>query len=147
MNFGKTLLFLITIGLASSTGYAQLNDHPSTRTVLEKIRQQCISILEKAYENENSFIRGAAIRAAGESADPLMLPLLEKGVEDFYATNRLFALQALQKMAPVKAFALANKLIDDPDLWVKIAALKVIGDAEKEESKNLIRPKLDSADL
>ena len=66
---------------------------------IQKLRQRCFSILYHAIKSENAYVRGAAARAAGESQDPALIPLLKKAATDAYHTTRLFALQAFKNFS------------------------------------------------
>ena len=87
-----------------------------TEGILQKLRKDCQVLLIETYKNENSFVRAAALRAAGESHDPKLIPLLNKGVRDYYPTARLFALQGLKEISSTAALAAARKLTGDPDI-------------------------------
>ncbi len=100
---------------------------PKPEGSVGKIYEQCVEILRKALDHENSFVRSAAIRAIGESGDSRLLDLLIKGSKDIYPTARQFALQAVVKLAPDQALKLAQTLLKDYDIWVRVEALKVIG--------------------
>ncbi|GJL77933.1 MAG: hypothetical protein NPINA01_09220 [Nitrospinaceae bacterium] len=113
---------------------------------IQKIRQRCFSILFHAIKSENAYIRGAAARAAGESKDPALIPLLKKASTDVYHTNRLFALQGLKSFSEKDAAATALNLSRDSNVWVKSAALEILGELGGPEAKEKIRPQLDSPD-
>ena len=111
-----------------------------------KIRERCLAILAKAFASEDPFIRSAAVRAAGESEDPALLPLLKKGSKDFYATARLFALQGIQKISPEEGFLVAKALLQDKDAWVKSAALAALGDLGDKKTIPIVKPFLEETD-
>ena len=54
-------------------------------------------------KSEEAFVRSGAARAVGESEDPSLIPLLEKGTKDFYPTTRQFALQGISSLSRKKA--------------------------------------------
>ena len=66
---------------------------------IASIRKRCHAILNEAMASEEAFVRSGAVRAAGESNDPELIPLLEKGSRDFYPTTRLFAVQGIHKIS------------------------------------------------
>ncbi len=96
--------------------------------IFKKIRGISLTILQEAYHNERAFLRAAAARAAGESEDLALVPLLNKATEDVYPTARLFALQGLQKVSSVDALKAARRMTEDTDIWVRSAAVEVISD-------------------
>ena len=96
--------------------------------VVKKIRATSLVVLQKAYQNERAFVRAAAARAAGESQDLELIPLLNKATEDVYPTARLFALQGLQKVSPADALKAARRMTDDTDIWVRSAAVEILAD-------------------
>ena len=93
-----------------------------TEGVLQKLREDCQTLLIETYKNENSFVRAAVLRAAGESHDIKLIPLLTKGLEDYYPTARLFALQGLKNISRTAVLTAARKLTNDTDIWVRSAA-------------------------
>lgn len=95
---------------------------------LEKLRQRCMEILEGAFGSEEAFIRSGAVRAAGESENPVVLPLLMKGTKDFFPTTRQFALQGLVRVSPARAAEAAEKALGDSNVWVRATALEIAGE-------------------
>ena len=118
-----------------------------TEGILQKLRKDCQVLLIETYKNENSFVRAAALRAAGESHDPKLIPLLNKGVRDYYPTARLFALQGLKEISSTAALAAARKLTGDPDIWVRSSAVEMLGDEGGAEMVEEIRGYLKSYDV
>jgi len=116
--------FLLVLLFAPAMGFA--DSRPDT--VVKKIRATSLAVLQKAYQNERAFVRAAAARAAGESQDRELIPLLNKATEDVYPTARLFALQGLQKVSRSAALQAARRMTDDTDIWVRSAAVEIIGD-------------------
>ena len=96
--------------------------------VLEKIRATSIAILQKTYQSDRAFLRAGAARAAGESQDAQLVPLLNKATQDVYPTARLFALQGLRKVSPPDALKAARRMTSDTDIWVRSAAVEILGD-------------------
>ena len=72
----KALLLALVVGAALFSLDTAAGERPDQ--VLGKLRHRCLSILGMAMKNENAFVRGAAARAAGESEDRSVLPLLAK---------------------------------------------------------------------
>lgn len=134
---------LLVVFLHASLAFAE--DRPNA--ALEKIRARCLDILAQAATNENAFVRSAAARAAGESADPELKALLQKISADVYPTARLFSLQALEKISPDEARALALRLLGDSDMWVRGAALEMLGRLGGREIIPKLTPHLDADDL
>ena len=128
----KALLLALVVGAALFYLDTEAGERPDQ--VLGKLRHRCLSILGMAMKNENAFVRGAAARAAGESEDRSVLPLLAKAAEDVYPTTRLFALQSVKKISPKKSVELARSMVRDRDIWVKSAALEMLGDLSDNES-------------
>ena len=118
MGFIFVLLLVPQMGVADS--------RPDE--VLKKIRQSSMAVLQDAYQSERAFLRAAAARAAGESQDAQLIPLLNKATEDVYPTARLFALQGLQKVSPSEALKAARRMTGDTDIWVRSAAVEILGD-------------------
>ena len=77
--------FLLVLLVVPEMGFA--DSRPDM--VVKKIRETSLAILQKAYQNERAFVRAAAARAAGESQDLELIPLLNKATEDVYPTARL----------------------------------------------------------
>lgn len=135
--FGVVFLVLQGQALAES----------GTEGVLQKLREDCLTLLIETYKSDNSFVRAAVMRAAGESHDPKLVPLLNKGVEDYYPTARLFALQGLKNISRSEALAAARKLTNDSDVWVRSAAVEMLGDQGGLEVAEEIRGYLKSYDV
>ena len=131
------LLFVPQMGVAAS--------RPDT--LLKKIRQTSLVILQETYRSERAFLRAAAARAAGESQDAQLVPLLNKATEDVYPTARLFALQGLQKVSRVDALKAARRMTGDTDIWVRSAAVEILGDEGGPEVADEIRAFLKSYDV
>ena len=140
---GFAAVFFVVLTSLISMGTAQ-ESAPKPVEAIGKIRERCLAILEKAFLNEDAFVRSAAIRAAGESGDPALIPLLRKGSRDFYATARLFALQGIQNISSADTREVARSLLEDKDVWVRSAALGILGDVGNKESIPLVKPSLDS---
>ena len=115
--------------------------------LLEKLREDCQLLLIETYKSENSFVRAAVLRAAGESHDPKLIPLLNKGIEDYYPTARLFALQGLKEISSTAVLSAARKLTTDPDIWVRSSAVEILGDEGGVEVLDEIRGYLKSYDV
>ena len=98
---------------------------------IDKIRERSLAVLEQAMQSENAFVRGAAARAAGESGDPALIPLLKKATGDVYHTTRLFALKGLQNVSAEEADALAETMAQDANVWVQGAALELLGERKR----------------
>ena len=141
MNRLKSFIFLIIffpqMGIAES--------RPDT--VVNKIRETSIKILYEAYKSERAFLRAAAARAAGESQDAELAPLLNKATEDVYPTTRLFALQGLQKVSTSEALKAARRMTEDTDIWVRSAAVEILGDEGGPEVVDEVRRFLKSYDV
>jgi HEAT repeat protein len=118
-----------------------------TEAVLQKLREDCKQLLLETYKHDNSFVRAAVLRAAGESHDPDLIHLLKQGIEDYYPTARLFALQGLKEVSKIAALAAARKLTNDHDIWVRSAALEMLGDEGGPEVVEEIRSYLKSYDV
>jgi HEAT repeat protein len=125
-----------------------LGQHPETKTAdtVNKIRDRCMAILEKAFASEDAFIRSAAVRAAGEAEDTSLLPMLKEGSRDFYPTARLFALQGIKKVSTDEALNLAKYLLADKNPWVKSAALAEIGNSKNSKTIPIVEPFLEDTD-
>ena len=133
--------FLLVLLFAPAMGFA--DSRPDT--VVKKIRATSLAVLQKAYRNERAFVRAAAARAAGESQDLELIPLLNKATEDVYPTARLFALQGLQKVSRSDALKAARRMTDDTDIWVRSAAVEII--AEDTDAVDEVRVFLKSYDV
>ena len=125
-------------------GVASAEDRPEDAIL--KIRQRSLAILFHASKSQNSFVRAAAARSAGESGDPTLISLVKKAAEDSYPTTRQFALQAMMKLSMTEARKLAEKLVDDHDAWVKASALEIYGQIVGKGAIEVIRPHLKSPD-
>ena len=149
MSFANKLLLATSIIIMSivhsSSGFGQHSEMKTVDTV-NKIRERCMAILEKAFASEDAFIRSAAVRAAGESEDTTLLPMLKKGSMDFYPTARLFALQGIKRVSNDEALNLAKYLLADKNVWVKSAALAEIGNSKNQKTIPIIKPFLEDTD-
>ncbi len=141
----KKWFFLQVIVFLGSQGFAFADN--KTEEVLQKLREDCKQLLLETYKHENSFVRAAVMRAAGESHDPDLIHLLKKGIEDYYPTARLFALQGLKQVSKTAALAAARKLTNDHDIWVRSTAVEILGDEGGSEVLEEIRGYLKSYDI
>ena len=57
-------------------------------TIFKKIRETSLTVLQEAYSSERAFLSAAAARAAGESQDMELVPLLKKA----FSSNWPFSL-------------------------------------------------------
>ncbi len=108
-------------------------------TVVKKIRATSLAVLHKAYQNERAFVRAAAARAAGESQDKELIPLLNKATEDVYPTARLFALQGLQKVSRSDVLPAARRMTEDTDIWVRSAAVEILAGEAVDEVRGFLK--------
>ena len=118
----------------------------NTGEVIAKIRKQCYAILQQAMKSEEAFVRSGAARAVGESEDPGLIPLLEKGAKDFYPTTRQFALQGISGLSKKKARILGRERLEDSNIWVKSTALGLLADLNDTESIDTIKSLLKAPD-
>jgi len=121
-------------------------DSVKTDAVIAKIKKQCYAILQQAMKSEEAFVRSGAARAVGESEDPALIPLLEKGTKDFYPTTRQFALQGIPNLSKSKARILGRERLEDSNIWVKSTALDLLADLNDTESIDAIKPLLKAPD-
>jgi len=140
----KRLCGSLLLSLAAIVSSVAASD---TKEVLQKLREDCQLLLRETYKNENSFVRAAVLRAAGESKDLELIPPLNKGIRDYYPTARLFALQGLKNVSPKVALIAARKMTDDQDIWVRSAAVELLGDEGGTEAVEEIRGYLKSYDV
>jgi HEAT repeat protein len=133
------MLLLATVG---SAGFAE-----EPRSVINKIREQCVALLRQSMTNENSFVRSATVRSAGESGDPALIDLLKKGAGDVHPTTRLFALQSLKKVSAEQAYDLAKTLLNDTDIWVRGGALEILAETGGNKTVFTIKPFLNDPDV
>ena len=115
--------------------------------VVSKIHQASLNILQQAYQSERAFVRAAVVRAAGDSQDQSLIPLLNKAMQDVYPTARLFALQGLLKISRMDAVAAALKMTNDTDIWVRSAAVEILGDEGGPEVIDEVKRFLKSYDV
>ncbi|MBT3365677.1 MAG: HEAT repeat domain-containing protein [Nitrospina sp.] len=120
--------FLLVMMVVPEVGFS--GSRPDA--VVKKIRETSLAVLQTIYQSERAFLRAAAARAAGESHDPELIPLLNKATEDVYPTARLFALQGLLRVSPSEALKAARRMTDDTDIWVRSAAVEILGDEGRE---------------
>jgi len=145
IDIWMVVLLALTLGVHTGVRAAE-PDTARPKDLAQKIREQCRALLKQAYASEEAFIRSGAIRAAGDSLDPELIPLLERGTEDFYPTTRLFAIQALQDVSETAALPAARRLIGDSNIWVRSAALEIVADLGDRESIPAIRKQLETPD-
>jgi len=132
--------------LGWACGVAAAEKPVNTGEVITKIRKQCYAILQQAMKSEEAFVRSGAARAVGESEDPGLIPLLEKGAKDFYPTTRQFALQGIPNLSKKKARTLGRERLEDSNVWVKSTALGLLADLNDTESIDTIKPLLKAPD-
>lgn len=113
---------------------------------VDKIRERCLGILKQALASDEAFVRSGAVRAAGDSEDPAVLPLLTQGTRDFFPTTRQFALQALRRVSPKEAVARAAGALEDSNVWVKTTALEILGEMGGRDWAPRIEPLLAAPD-
>ena len=123
-----------------------LDSEKKPTAAIASIRDRCHSILKEAMASEEAFVRSGAMRAAGDSTDPELIPLLEKGSRDFYPTTRLFAVQGIQKISKDHTQTIARKLIEDSNIWVRSAALAILSELGDGDSREAIRSMLKAPD-
>jgi HEAT repeat protein len=141
-----TLAWTLVLIFGLVCGAVAAEKPPSTGEVIAKIRKRCYAILQQAMKSEEAFVRSGAARAVGESEDPVLIPLLEKGAKDFYPTTRQFALQGISNLSKKKARTLGRERLEDSNIWVKSTALGLLADLNDTESIDAIRPLLKSPD-
>jgi HEAT repeat protein len=144
INHALAWMLIFIFGLACGAVAAEKT--LSTGEVIAKIRKRCYAILQQAMKSEEAFVRSGAARAVGESEDPSLIPLLEKGAKDFYPTTRQFALQGISNLSKSKAKILGRERLEDSNIWVKSTALGLLADLSDTESIDAIRPLLKSPD-
>ncbi len=113
---------------------------------IASIRERCHTLLQEAMASEEAFVRSGVMRAAGDSTDPELIPLLEKGSRDFYPTTRLFAVQGIHKISKDHTQTIARRLIEDSNIWVRSAALDILSELGDGESRESIRSLLKAPD-
>jgi HEAT repeat protein len=138
--WGLIIIFELACGAAAAE--KPLN----TGEVIAKIRKQCYAILQQAMKSEEAFVRSGAARAVGESEDPALIPLLEKGTKDFYPTTRQFALQGISNLSRSKAKTLGRDRLKDSNVWVKSTALDLLAELDDKTSIPAIQPLLEAPD-
>lgn len=141
----RKLIYILGVIFLGSTSFTLADSR--TEEVLQKLREDCQALLQETYKNENSFVRAAVLRAAGESHDRDLIALLNKGIEDYYPTARLFALQGLKNISKSAALQAARRLTDDSDIWVRSAAVELLGDEGGPQVVEEIRGYLKSYDV
>lgn len=114
--------------------------------ILDSLRERCLSILNRAMESEDAFIRSAAVRGAGDSGDATLIDFLKSALDDPYPTTRLFAIQAIYEISPKTAFSQTKILLGDSDVWVQAKALELLGRSGEDGAASLIAPHLKSPD-
>lgn len=137
-----SLIFIFSLVCGVFAGEEPVN----TGEVITKIRKRCYAILQQAMKSEEAFVRSGAARAVGESEDPGLIPLLEKGVKDFYPTTRQFALQGISNLSRSKAKTLGREQLEDSNVWVKSTALDLLADLNDTQSIEAIKPLLKAPD-
>ena len=140
------MILLLDSPLLSAGESVGLDSEKKPTAAIASIRDRCHSILKEAMASEEAFVRSGAMRAAGDSKDPELIPLLEKGSRDFYPTTRLFALQGIQKISKDHTKTIARKLIEDSNMWVRSAALDILSELGDGDSREAIRSMLKAPD-
>lgn len=146
MKLKKYLLLFGLTGALSLSIATSLQAEPELRASLEKLRSHCLEILKNALASDEAFVRSGAVRAAGDSEDLEVLPLLKKGTGDFFPTTRQFALQGLRKVSEDEAVLHALKLLNDSNVWVQATALEIIAELGNRRMMSAIRPLLEAPD-
>ena len=144
INHVLALSLIIVFGWAC--GVAAVENPVKTGEVIAKIRKQCYAILQQATKSEEAFVRSGAARAVGESEDPNLIPLLEKGAKDFYPTTRQFSLQGISNLSKQKARTLGRERLEDSNVWVKSTALGLLVELNDTDSIDAIKPLLKAPD-
>ena len=144
INHVSAWILIFMFGLAC--GVVAAEKPVNTGRVIAKIRKQCYAILQQAMKSEEAFVRSGAARAVGESEDPNLILLLEKGTHDFYPTTRQFALQGISNLSRSKAKTLGRERLEDSNVWVKSTALGLLADLDDTESIGAIKPLLKAPD-
>ncbi len=137
-------VFIFIFGMAYGAPAGE--DQRQAGEAIAKIRARCYAILRQAMNSEEAFIRSGAARAVGESEDPALIPLLEKGAKDFYPTTRQFALQGITRLSKQKAQALGREGLSDSNVWVKSTALDLLAELGDTESIPAIQKLLEAPD-
>lgn len=133
-------VFLVVMGTAFAFA-----EEPTA--VINKIREQCVALLRQSLSHENSFVRSATVRSAGESGELMLVELLKKGTGDVNPTTRLFALQSLKKVSADAAHDLARILLKDTDIWVRGGALEILAETGGKKEVPSIVPFLKDPDV
>ena len=143
----KKLAFLL-IGLSLSFSFpaSTVRAEEKPQEIMDRVRVFSLKILKKSLQSENAFIRSAAARAAGESEYFGLIPLLKKAATDSYHTTRLFALQGIKKISLEEANAMSIRMSQDSNIWVRGAAIEMLGELGDKSSRKIIQSHLKSPD-
>lgn len=134
------------VGALLLTGASPMTPSTGLDQTVHLIRERCLGILREALGNEEAFVRSGAVRAAGESGDVQVLPLLGKGAHDFFPTTRQFALQGARLVSTAEAVTLAGQALTDSDVWVMVTALEILGESGEKKWVPKIQPLLQAPD-
>ncbi len=85
-----------------------------------------LAIIQTSLENENYFVRSAAVKAVGEMGDPEILPLIIPGMRDQAAFVRFFTVESFGQVEGPDFLKLIMAAGQDPDGMVRVAAVKVL---------------------
>lgn len=115
---------------------AALNDH----TALEKnypsiappvLQEIIVTIIKTSLQNENYFVRSAAIKALGEMGDIKLIPMMIPSLKDPATFVRFFTVESLGQLEGPDLLKLMMAAGQDPDGMVRVGAVKVLASLGK----------------
>jgi HEAT repeat protein len=94
------------------------------------LRELCLSVIRHSFQNENLFVRSAAVKAIGEMGDRTQMQRLIPALKDKEPFVRFFAVEALGQLKGEEAIQLLMAAGSDPDPMVRIAAVKTLDEID-----------------
>jgi HEAT repeat protein len=93
-------------------------------------REFCLAVIAHSFQNENLFVRSAAVKAIGEMGDRTQIQRLIPALKDQETFVRFFAVEALGQLKGEEAIQLLMAAGSDPDPMVRIAAVKTLDEMD-----------------
>jgi HEAT repeat protein len=101
-------------------------------------RPEVVSVIARAYEDSDSKMRVSAVFAMGRSADDRWGETILHELEQDDDEMRYEAARASGELGLIQAIPLLSRMVADPDLEVKLAAVWALGRMGSTEAKRVL---------
>lgn len=126
-GLGLTVFFSLLISL---TLYFGIFNHslwvPGQEASSQDLRKKALETLQAGTESPHPFVRSAAAKAAGDSRDPAVLPLLLRSIKDDDPMVRTFAVESAAGFSHSDAGILLRQGLKDSSLSVRLTTARVL---------------------